>query len=99
MDGASGWQQFWRLTVPLMTPIIAVAVLIRALDAIKAFDVVYTLTGGGPGTSTETTTFYIYQAGYQFFRLGYGAAGAMVMLIFLSILLTFLLRLLRRILA
>ena len=75
-----------------MLPIIAVAVLIRALDAIKAFDVVYTLTGGGPGSSTETTTFYIYQAGYQFFRLGYGAAGSIVMLIFLSVLLTILLR-------
>ncbi len=99
MDGASGWQQFWRLTVPLMLPIIAVAVLIRALDAIKAFDVVYTLTGGGPGSSTETTTFYIYQAGYQFFRLGYGAAGSIVMLIFLSVLLTILLRVLRRTLA
>jgi multiple sugar transport system permease protein len=99
MDGASGWQQFWGLTVPLMQPIIAVAVLIRALDAIKAFDVVYTLTGGGPGTSTETTTFYLYQAGYQFFRLGYGAAGSIVMLIFLSILLTFLLRVMRRTLA
>lgn len=98
MDGASGWQQFWRITVPLMRPIIAVAVLIRALDAIKAFDVVYTLTAGGPGTSTETTTFYIYQAGYQFFRLGYGAAAAMVMLVFLSILLSFLLRVLRRML-
>lgn len=99
MDGASAWQQFWRLTVPLMRPIIAVAVLIRALDALKAFDVVYTLTGGGPGTATETLSFYIYQVGYQFFRLGYGAAGAIVMLICLSVLLTYLLRVLRRLLA
>jgi multiple sugar transport system permease protein len=96
LDGASGWQQFWRMTVPLMRPIIIVAVLIRSLDAIKAFDVVYTLTGGAPGTSTETVSFFIYKAGYQFFRLGFGAAAAVVMLIVLTIALTFLLRILRR---
>jgi multiple sugar transport system permease protein len=96
MDGASAWQQFWRLTVPLMRPIIVVAALIRTLDAIKAFDVVYTLTGGSPGTSTETVSFYIYQTGYQFFRLGYGAAASVVMLIVLSIVLSYLLRVLRK---
>ena len=53
------------------------------------------LTGGGPGTSTETISFYIYKAGYQFFRLGYGAAAFIVMLIVLSVLLTILLRVLR----
>jgi multiple sugar transport system permease protein len=95
MDGASPWQQFWRVTVPLMTPIIIVATLIRAVDAIKMFDVVYTLTGGSPGTSTETVSFYIYQVGYQFFRLGYGAAASIVLLIVLSVLMTFLLRSLR----
>ena len=95
MDGASPWQQFWRITVPLMTPIIIVATLIRMVDAIKMFDVVYTLTGGSPGTSTETISFYIYQVGYQFFRLGYGAAASIVLLIVLSVFMTFLLRSLR----
>ncbi len=96
IDGASAWQQLWGLTIPLMRPIIIVAVLIRALDAIKAFDVVFTMTKGGPGTSTETLAYYIYKEGYTFFRLGYGAAASIVVLIMLSVLLTILLRFLRK---
>jgi multiple sugar transport system permease protein len=92
IDGAGGWNKFWHLTIPLMRPIIIVALLIRGLDALKFFDIIFTLSGGGPGNSTETISFYIYQVGYQFFRLGYGAAAAFVLLVFLVIMLTFLLR-------
>ena len=95
IDGAGPAQQFWRLTIPLMQPIILVAVLIRALDAIKAFDLIYTLTGGAPGTSTETIAFFIYKVGYQFFRLGFGAAASIVLLLVLSVMLSLLLRALR----
>jgi multiple sugar transport system permease protein len=92
IDGAGGWDKLWHLTLPLMRPIIIVALLIRGLDALKFFDIIFTLSGGGPGNSTETISFYIYQVGYQFFRLGYGAAASFVLLIFLAVLLTFLLR-------
>jgi multiple sugar transport system permease protein len=95
IDGASTWGQIRHLSIPLMRPIIAVAVLIRSLDAMKAFDLVYTLTGGGPGSSTETLSFYIYKVGFQFFRLGYAAAMAFLLLIVLSVLLTYLMRYLR----
>lgn len=95
IDGASGWDKLWHLTIPLMRPILIVAVLIRGLDALKFFDIIFTLTGGAPGTSTETLSFYIYQTGYQFFRLGYGAAGSFVLLIVLAILLTRLLKVFR----
>jgi multiple sugar transport system permease protein len=95
IDGASAWNKLWDITIPLMRPIIVVAMLIRGLDALKAFDIIYTLTGGAPGTSTETISFYIYKAGFQFFRLGYGAAASFVLLIALSILFTYLLRMLR----
>ncbi len=95
IDGAGAWQQIRSLTLPLMKPIIYVALLIRGLDAIKTFDLIFTLTNGGPGTSTETLSFYIYKVGFQFFRLGYGAAMSFVLLIFLSVLLTFLMRYLR----
>ena len=78
-----------------MRPILIVAVLIRGLDALKFFDIIFTLTGGAPGISTETLSFYIYQTGYQFFRLGYGAAGSFVLLIVLAILLTRLLKVFR----
>lgn len=92
IDGASGWDKLWHLTVPLLRPIIIVALLIRGLDALKFFDLIFTLTGGGPGNSTETISFFIYQTGYQFFRLGYGAAASFILLILLVVLLTFLLK-------
>lgn len=92
IDGANGWHKLRYLTVPLMRPIIIVAILIRGLDSLKFFDVIFTLSGGGPGNTTETISFYIYQVGYQFFRLGYGAAASFVLLIFLVILLTYLLK-------
>jgi len=92
IDGASGWAKLWYMTLPLMRPIIIVALLIRGLDALKFFDIIFTLTGGGPGNSTETLSFYIYQTGYQFFRLGYGAAASFVLLVFLALFLTYLLK-------
>lgn len=95
IDGASGWDKLRYLTIPLMRPILIVAVLIRGLDALKFFDIIFTLSGGGPGNSTETISFYIYQTGYQFFRLAYGAAGSFVLLIFLAVLLTYLLKMFR----
>lgn len=95
IDGASALSKLRYLTIPLLRPIIIVAVLIRGLDTLKFFDVIFTLSGGGPGYSTETLAFYIYQTGYQFFRLGYGAAAAFVLLIFLVLLLTPLLKMFR----
>jgi multiple sugar transport system permease protein len=97
IDGASTWGQIRHLSIPLMRPLIAVAVLIRTLDAIKAFDLIYTLSGGAPGTSTETLAFYIYKVGFQFFRLGYAAAMSFVLLIALSVVLTYLMRYLKSI--
>ena len=92
IDGASGWDKLRYLTVPLMRPIIIVALLIRGLDALKFFDIIFTMSGGGPGNSTETLSFYIYQVGYQFFRLGYGAAASFVLLVVLAVVLTYLLK-------
>ena len=92
IDGASGWAKLWYMTIPLMRPIITVALLIRGLDALKFFDIILTMSGGGPGNSTETLSYYIYQTGYQFFRLGYGAAASFVLLIFLAVFLTYLLK-------
>jgi len=93
IDGASGWDKLCYLTIPLLRPIIIVALLIRGLDALKFFDVIFALTGGAPGSSTETISFYIYKTGYQFFRLGYGAAASFILLIALIIILTYLLKL------
>ncbi|MBL8152869.1 MAG: sugar ABC transporter permease [Anaerolineae bacterium] len=96
IDGASRWKMLLWITIPVMRPIIVIALLIRGLDIIKLFDLVYVMTEGGPGTATETVSHYIYVLGFEFFRMGYGAAAAYLLLIVLSILVALLLRRLSR---
>jgi multiple sugar transport system permease protein len=84
LDGASWWRSLVDITVTSISHIIAVAVLFRALDAFKIFDLVYMFTQGAPGTSTETVSWYIYRLGNQFFRMGYASAVAYLVLIMLS---------------
>jgi multiple sugar transport system permease protein len=81
VDGANRWFTFTRVTLPLLRPIIAVAVLIRALDAFKVFEYVFAITRGGPGTTTETLQYQVYRTGFQFFRLGEAAAMAFVLVV------------------
>jgi ABC-type sugar transport system permease subunit len=78
MDGASDWMQFREITLPLLRPAILVAVLFRTLDAFRVFDVVYVLTGGGPGTSTEPISLYTFNSLLQHLRFGYGAALSVI---------------------
>lgn len=88
LDGANWWHSLRDITLPGMSKVIAVAVLFRALDAFKIFDLVYMFTQGGPGTSTESVSWYIYQVGFKFFRMGYASAISYLMLIFLSVVAT-----------
>lgn len=74
VDGASAWQQLCCVTVPLLMPTIAVAVLFRALDAFRVFDLMYVMTGGGPGASTEPIALYTFNTLLQNLRFGYGSA-------------------------
>jgi multiple sugar transport system permease protein len=85
IDGASTWQTFLHITLPLLRPTIVVAVLLRAIDSFKTFDLVYVMTNGGPGTSTETLSFYTYKWGFKFFQMGYASALSFVMLIMVII--------------
>jgi multiple sugar transport system permease protein len=84
IDGATAWQRFWFITLPLLRPTVAVAALFRAIDALKAFDVIFAMTQGGPGESTETLNIYIYLAAFQYFRFGY--SSSLLMLFFALIL-------------
>ena len=88
LDGANWWQSLRGITLPGLAPVIAVALLFRALDAFKIFDLIFMLTQGQPGTSTETISWYIYQIGYKFFNLGYAAAVSYLAVILLTILAT-----------
>lgn len=85
LDGANWWHTLKDITLPSISHIVAVAVLFRMLDAFKIFDLVYMFTQGGPGTSTETISWYIYRLGFQFFRMGYASAISYLVLIMLSL--------------
>lgn len=80
LDGASGIQVFRRITLPLMSKVIAVAVLIRGIDLFRVFDYVFVMTSGGPGTSTYTVSLYAWQQTFSFIKWGYGATISLVTL-------------------
>jgi len=78
LDGASAWRRFVYITLPLLRPAIVVALVLRTLDAFRVFDLVFVLTGGGPGTSTEVVSLYAFTSLLQNLRFGYGAALAVI---------------------
>jgi multiple sugar transport system permease protein len=84
LDGASAWQMFRHITLPLVWPFIMVAAVIRLIDALKTFDTIYVITLGGPGTSSETINIMLYQTAFAYYDLGYGSA--IVVVFFLLIL-------------
>jgi multiple sugar transport system permease protein len=88
LDGAGWWQALRDISLPGIARIVAVVILLRALDAFKIFDLVFMFTQGGPGTSTETISWYIYQLGFTFFRLGYASAVSYIAVILLTIIAT-----------
>ncbi|MCL4290149.1 MAG: sugar ABC transporter permease [Thermoleophilia bacterium] len=85
LDGARPRQAFFFVTLPLLLPVMLVAVAFRVIDAAKIFDVIYVLTKGGPGTDTYTASYYLYEQGFQLFHLGRGTAGAWMFMILLSV--------------
>jgi multiple sugar transport system permease protein len=81
VDRASGWFKFANITLPLSAPILVLAVIFRLMDTIKAFDLIYTLTAGGPGNATQTVSFALYKTAFQYFYTGEGSAWAFILLI------------------
>ena len=79
MDGASTWQRFKWVTLPLLKPVIGIALLIRGMDAFKAFGKFYIMTNGGPGTSSEVLSLLAYKIGFQRFEIGYATSVAEIM--------------------
>ncbi|RAO98269.1 ABC transporter permease [Mesotoga sp. Brook.08.YT.4.2.5.4.] len=74
VDGASSLQRFHYITLPLLRPSILVAVVIRTLTSLRVFDIVFIMTGGGPGTATETLAFYGYRTAFQAYNVGFSSA-------------------------
>jgi multiple sugar transport system permease protein len=84
LDGASAWRIIWHVKIPLLRPLIVVALLLRTIEATKVFDIVYVLTGGGPGNATEMISTFAFRTNFISWNLGYGAAICLV-LVFMSL--------------
>jgi multiple sugar transport system permease protein len=82
MDGATAWQSFRHMTLPLLKPALGVALIFRTLQAFLVFDVIYIMTGGGPGVSTETLSFVNWQTFLVSTDFGYGGAISVMLVIF-----------------
>lgn len=85
IDGASAFQMFRRLTLPMMSRVIAVAVLIRGIDLFRVFDYVFVMTSGGPGTATYTVSLYAWQQTFSFLKWGYGATLSLTSLVIIMV--------------
>ncbi len=83
IDGASDWQMFRHITLPLLWPFIMIALVIRTIDALKVFDTIVVITQGGPGTASETLNYFLYLQAFQFYKIGY--ASAVVVIFFVII--------------
>jgi multiple sugar transport system permease protein len=84
IDGASRWMTFRRIVLPAILPVMFIAVLIRALDLFRVFDVIWTMTQGGPGTFTETISIYAYKMAFREFEISYSAAIAFLVIFILT---------------
>jgi multiple sugar transport system permease protein len=85
LDHASPWQTFRHVTLPLLRPVLLVVVLFRMIDALRAFDLLYVLTGGGPADSTETLSIYAYKILFQSLQFGYGSAIGVTMFLVVTL--------------
>jgi multiple sugar transport system permease protein len=78
LDGASYWRVLRRLTFPMLKPVLFLVLILRTIDALRLYDAVAVLTRGGPGSATETMTYYLYRTGLQFFRMDYASTMALL---------------------
>ncbi len=84
VDGATRSRTLWQVTLPMLMPTISVAALLRLIDALKTFDIIYAMTGGGPGYASETLNIYTYQQAFSYFSFGFASA---VLVVFFAIVL------------
>ena len=85
IDGASRLQAFFLVTLPMLRPVIVLAVLLRAVDSVRTFDQIFMMTRGGPNLTTDLVSLYLQRVNFKFFDIGYGAALSWLFLILLMI--------------
>jgi multiple sugar transport system permease protein len=96
IDAAGAWRTFRYITLPMLRPVMVVCIVIRAIDAFRTFDIVWTITGGGPARGTELFSIYAYVESFQFLNLGRGSAAAVIGAIIIVIFALALYRILNR---
>lgn len=96
VDGATSWRQFVSITLPFLRPAIMVVLVLRTVESLQAFDIIYGLTDGGPGTATQNLPLYIYQQGFQGLNFGYSSAIALMLFGVILVFAIFYVRLLYR---
>ena len=96
VDGANRFQLFFRITLPLLAPVILVAMLLKTIFSLKLIDQVVTMTGGGPGNSTETLNYFIYRQAFSFLDMGYASALAWIAVLGISVFTVFYVRMMMR---
>jgi len=92
LDGVGRWQVFWHITVPYIAPMMLLAITFRLLDSIRLFDTIFIMTGGGPGTSTYSASYYLYTIGFTQFHLSRATAGAWIFMVLTLLVVFFLVR-------
>ena len=97
LDGATWYQTAWNIEIPSLRDVLLVGAIIRLIDNLRFFDVVYIATRGGPGDATEVISMFAYRQSFQFFNMGYGSAAAIVILAITLLVTTLAMRYLRRV--
>jgi len=80
IDGASTWQDFWHITLPVLKPVMIVVVILATINTLKTFDLVYVMTFGGPNNASQVLTLWMYLRGFMYNQMGYGSAVAVTLL-------------------
>src|SRR5471030_2676062 len=86
IDGATRWQVFRYISLPLIMPFLFIAAMIRMIDAVKSFDIIFAITQGGPGSASETINLYLYSVAFTYYDLGYGSAIAVILFLLVVVL-------------
>ena len=85
VDGANAWQRFWKITLPNIRPALLVALVLRTIDGVKVFDIIYLMTRGGPASTTKTLSFYVYDEAFGYLHLGLAAAYAVITVLIIAV--------------
>src|ERR1041385_3802825 len=86
VDGANFWQMFRYIALPLTTPFLFIAAMIRMIDAVKSFDIIFAITQGGPGSASETINLYLYSVAFVYYDIGYGSGISLVFFVIIVML-------------